>query len=204
MGPHLRQRADPTAAIAADIAFAQLAQREGQWKAFRKTAADDAVLFAPGPVPAKGWLEKQPEPAQSVAWQPHSVISSCDGTLAATFGAAQWPDGKQSEYVTVWQRKREKSRDRDSEYKWVLDSGDFVEQAPKRPEFVQTQVADCKTPPKASAAPAGGMLSRAADDGTLRYDYVAAPGGGVLTLSWWDGTEFREAYRQQLAPSAGQ
>ncbi|MFM5895161.1 MAG: hypothetical protein ACKOQM_12130, partial [Novosphingobium sp.] len=96
--------ANPSAVIAAEIAFAQLAQAKGQWTAFKETAAPDAVLFTPAMVLAQAWLRNRPNPAHAVAWQPHQVWSSCDGSLMVTTGA--WQNaGKTGWFTTVWQRQ---------------------------------------------------------------------------------------------------
>src|SRR3546814_15677912 len=55
--------ANPSAFIAAEIRFAQRAQEEGQWTAFRETAHPDAVMFVPERVKAQDWLKSQKDPA---------------------------------------------------------------------------------------------------------------------------------------------
>src|SRR3546814_5917844 len=62
--------ANPSAFIAAELAFARLAQDKGQWTAFRETAAADAVMFMPQRVLARDWLKGRADPAQAVTWQP--------------------------------------------------------------------------------------------------------------------------------------
>ena len=84
-GPPGRARnsyADPSAVIAAELAFARLAQEKGQWTAFAATAANDAVMFQPQMVLAQQWLKGRANPPVAVKWQPHQVWSSCDGSLA--------------------------------------------------------------------------------------------------------------------------
>ena len=79
--------ANPSAVIAAEVAFAQLAQAKGQWTAFRTTATKDAVMFVPQMAYAQAFLNGRADPAAAVKWQPHQVWSSCDGSLAVTRGA---------------------------------------------------------------------------------------------------------------------
>src|SRR3546814_15805277 len=62
--------ANPRAFISAALAFARQARDQGQWTAFRETAADDAVMFMPQRVLAHHWLNGKPDPAQAVPWQP--------------------------------------------------------------------------------------------------------------------------------------
>ena len=85
--------ANPGAVIAAELAFAKLAQVKGQWTAFRSTATKDAVMFVPQMVYAQAFLKDKADPASAVKWQPHQVWSSCDGTLAVTRGGWQRADG---------------------------------------------------------------------------------------------------------------
>lgn len=159
--------ADPSAVIATELAFARLAQEKGQWTAFAKYAADDAVMFVPGPVKAKDWLKKQQDPAKAVTWQPYQVWSSCDGTLAVTKGAWQKPDGSAGYFTTVWERRGQRDG-----YKWVLDQGDTLATPLDAPEFVQAKVADCARGRSGEVAAA-----KASNDGTLRYQWTVAEGG---------------------------
>jgi hypothetical protein len=97
--------ANPSAFIAAEIRFAQLAQEKGQWTAFRETAHPDAVMFVPERVRAQDWLKSQTDPAEAVKWQPHAVYVSCDGNSGATTGA--WQKGSANGYfTTVWARDK--------------------------------------------------------------------------------------------------
>ena len=108
-GPRDREefRANPSAVIAAELAFARLAQEKGQWTAFLETSTEEAVMFVPQPVNARQWLRGRANPPQAVRWQPHQVWSSCDGTLAVTKGAWQRPDGTVGYFTTIWERQRD-------------------------------------------------------------------------------------------------
>ena len=175
--------ANPSAVIAAEVAFSQLAQAKGQWTAFRSTAAKDAVMFAPQMTYAAAFLKDQTDPAAAVKWQPHQVWSSCDGTLAVTRGAWQSPAGASGYFTTVWQRQK------DGKYKWVLDQNEALPFPMDPPEMIAAKVADC---------PAGYRPERAAKpkdfkgtlpaldparrtgrslDGTLGWDVTVSPTG---------------------------
>ena len=174
-GPRLS--ANPSAAIAAEFAFARLAQDKGQWTAFRATAAEDAVMFAPQMVRAKDWLKGRADPPVAVRWQPHRVWSSCDGSLAITQGAWQRP-GSVGYFTTVWQRQR------DGGYKWVFDHGDTLAEAQAAPEMIAAKVADCpprrpRKPPVARVPKPFDPAAREgrSDDGTLVWTVTAEPGG---------------------------
>lgn len=182
----LGETAQPSAVIAAELAFAREAQTRGQWTAFARTAADDAIMFVPDKVDAKTWLRGRANPAQAVRWQPHEVWSSCDGSLAITRGAAQWPDGRHGDFLTVWQRQR------DGGYRWTVDVGQFRAAALPAPEFVQTRVATCRpTPPTAATGRETPVVAEGQSrDGTLRYEIVQPANGVVVRAVLWDGAAF--------------
>jgi len=130
--------ADPSSILAAEIAFVQLARKEGQWTAFRKTSDEDAVMFVPGIVNAQAWLKKQKDPAQSVTWAPDRIFVSCDASYAVSLGQAAWPDGRKSRFVTMWRRQANGS------YKWMLDWGSNAPVTQSDDiSMVDGKVADC-------------------------------------------------------------
>ena len=139
--------ADPSAVVAAEVAFAQLAQAKGQWTAFRATATKDAVMFVPQMAYAQAFLNGKADPAAAVKWQPHQIWSSCDGSLAVTRGAWQRPDGSTGYFTTVWQRQK------NLQYKWVLDQGEALPMPLDEPEMIAAKVADCPTGYRPERAP---------------------------------------------------
>lgn len=173
--------ANPSAAIAAEIAFAQQARDKGQWTAFRNTATKDAVMFVPQMVLAQDYLKDKADPAVSVQWQPHQVWSSCDGSIAVTRGAWQ-RENATGWFTTIWQRQKK------GEYKWIMDQGDELPMALEAPDLIVAKVADC--PPNYR----GGRQKRKdvkgkvqlgdpalrtgrSDDGTLTWEVRVAPDG---------------------------
>lgn len=145
--PRRRGYANPSAAIAAEIAFARLAQEKGQWTAFIATSTPDAEMFVPQRVVAQTWLKRRPNPPRALTWQPHAVWSSCDGAIAVTQGAwqgAAGPDGKPKVgmFVTVWQRQLKKGG-----YRWVLNIGTDLDAPLETPEALPALVAGCDGPP---------------------------------------------------------
>ena len=189
--------ADPSAVVAAELAFARAAQEKGQWTAFADFATDDAVMFVPQPVNAKDWLRQQANPAQAVRWQPHQVWSSCDGTLAVTKGAWQRPDGSTGYFTTVWERQR------DGNYKWVMDQGDVLAQPLAAPEFVGASVADCAAPsgmPPGEVAATGQTFGGTSRDGTFHWEVLAqADGTRLVHARYWDGKFWSYAVRERVA-----
>lgn len=139
----------PSDLVSAEMAFNRLAQEKGQWTAFRETAAQDAVMFVPEMVEAQSWLKGRANPAQSVRWQAYNVFMSCDGTLGATTGAAQWPDGKQGYFISVWRRsdKARGTADILKQWSWVADAGGPLATPLTAPESIETRIASCKGAP---------------------------------------------------------
>jgi hypothetical protein len=181
-GPRLRPVADPSAVIAAEIAFSRMAQEKGQWTAFRETAAKGAEMFVPDRVLAQDWLKGRADPPIPVRWQPTEVWSSCDGSYAVTRGAWQRP-GSVGSFVTVWQRQNDRG------YKWVLDMSLADEAAVASSDTVTAQVADCqrgkREGPQSQPVPlqdATGGRSGKSDDGTLGWSARSDKGARSFTL----------------------
>lgn len=205
--------ADPSAVVAAEVAFARLAQDKGQWTAFAATAAPDAVMFEPQMVYAHTWLKGRANPAAAVRWQPQSVWSSCDGTLMVSHGA--WQGAKATGYfTTIWQRQR------DGRYKWILDHGDTVKEPMAAPEMISAQIADCparsRRPPMAPhgeaasgarkgnsrGLPALDPARRAgqSDDGSLRWAVSVDPTGARnLSIDWKKDGEDKPALIEEVS-----
>lgn len=184
-GPNPRDRyarlltptANPSKVVAAELAFARAAQEKGQWTAFREFATDDAVMFVPEPVNAREWLKKQADPAEAVKWQPHEVWSSCDGSVAVTKGAWQRPNGTFGYFTTVWQRQK------DGEYKWVLDQGDVLAEPLIAPEFIQTGIADCAANHPIKVRTEHTRLSGTSEDASLNWTTnVSADGARTFVV----------------------
>jgi hypothetical protein len=194
--------ANPSAIIAADIAFNQLAQQKGQWTAFRETAAKDAVMFVPQPVVASEWLKGKADPAASVKWQPHKAYMSCDGKTGVTTGAWQRPDGSTGYFTTVWEFVETNDRG-DGEWKWVLDHGDTltVPRVPK--EMIETKVASCKgRAPATLVAPAEGAKMKIgyARDQSLSYSWIVHPNGArTIEIKLWNGEASETVLTDQVA-----
>lgn len=190
----LKPVANPSAVVAAELAFARLAQDKGQWAAFRATAADGAEMFVPHRVKAADWLKGRAEPAIAVKWQPHAVWSSCDGSYAVTRGNWESPNASGT-FATIWQRQK------NGEHKWVGDMSLTSEGPMPPPEMIAARVADCKTRPVAPIAEQplnnGDYVPGASADGTLRWSTSVAPDGArSVTVSLWNGTAFEPVLRQ--------
>lgn len=188
--------ANPSAFIAAEIAFARLAQEKGQWTAFRETAHPDAVMFVPGRVKARDWLKTQTDPAEAVKWQPHAVYVSCDGNAGATTGA--WQKGPANGYfTTVW------LRDDKGRISWVLDHGDTLADPRPAPDFIASKLAACGSRPAVSIEAEGedeDMAVSLAPDQTLSWtSIVRTDGSRRIAVRLWDGKEMATVIDDRIA-----
>lgn len=194
----VRDATNPSALVAAEIAFNRMAQQEGQWTAFRKFAAEDAVMFVPEAVNAADWLKGRVDPPRSVVWQPHAVWMSCDGTLGATKGAWQRPDGSTGYFTTVWQRQK------GGTYKWVMDQGDALPVPLKAPEMLSATIAHCRSKPADRPVPqwiGGEVRGGVSTDGTLAWQvWVRADKSRHVSIGFWDGSQWQIAIDAMIGP----
>lgn len=188
--------ANPSAYIAAEIAFARLAQDKGQWTAFRETSAADAVMFVPERVNAREWLRSKKDPATSVRWQAHAVYVSCDGNAGATTGA--WQNGPaQGYFTTVWRRDPMRG-----DLRWVLDHGDTLETPREAPDFIESKQAVCGSRPTAAqpAETGGDTAVGLSSDQTLAWTSTVRPDGSRrVTVQMWDGSAMAPVIDDQVA-----
>ena len=191
--------ANPSAFIAAEIAFSRLAQEKGQWTAFRETSGPEAVLFVPQRVKARDWLKSQKDPAEAMKWQPHAVYTSCDGNVGVTTGA--WQKGSENGYFTsVWLRDPKKGK-----LAWTLDHGDTLAAPREAPDFIASKQAVCGSRP-AVQIEAGGegddMAVGLSPDQTLSWtSTVRADKSRRVTIRIWDGKEMATVIDDQVAAS---
>jgi hypothetical protein len=155
----------------AERAFAAAAQTQGQWAAFRRFAAPDAIMVTSEIVEAHPFLAKLKEPAAALKWAPERTVTSCDGKLAFSTGPWQAADGKTGgRYMTIWQRQA------DGGWKWVYDGGTSEPTVKQLPSASRDVTASCKLP--TAALPKGGQeRAGASPDGTLRWRLDPGPIG---------------------------
>ena len=199
-GRPVARSASPGKVVAAEIAFARLAQSKGQWTAFRETAAEDAVMFVPQLVKARDWLKRQKNPARAVSWRPHQVWLSCDGSLAVSYGAWQGEAGSHGYFTTVWERQQ------DGGYKWVMDQGDALNEPLEDPEMIGSSIAACAgAPAKAPAeAVSAGARAGTSKDRTLAWSVQLDPQcGRTVTIGILRGSgEMEAVLNKRVAPPA--
>lgn len=202
-GPDPRKRplaANPSAFIAAELAFARLAQEKGQWTAFRETAAPDAVMFVPQRVKARDWLKTQKDPAEAVKWQPHAVYVSCDGNAGVTTGA--WQKGPANGYfTTAWVRDPMSGK-----INWVLDHGDGLAAPLAAPDFIESTQAKCSSRPAVPIEDAGegdDMAVGLSKDQTLSWTSTVHPDRSrTVIVRLWDGKTMKTVIDNRVAAPA--
>jgi len=108
--------------------FSKMAEEQNARDAFLAFIADDGLLFRPGAVNGKKWLQEHPVPPSDknplLAWQPAFAGMSASGDMGFTTGPwelkADRNDEKPSGYghfVTVWKKQA------DGTWKFVVDLG---------------------------------------------------------------------------------
>ncbi len=177
--------ANPSAIIAAELAFNRLAQDKGMVAAFRETAHKEAVMFVPQRVRALDWL-RTGTLGSGISWVPHAVYASCDGSAGATTGAWTGPNGRFGFFTTVWLRTR------DGSFKRVLDHGAPLSGSPREaPEFIDGRQAACGTRPAVAietGAEGDDLAIGLAADQTLSWRSLVRPDGSRrVTVRMWDG-----------------
>lgn len=208
--------ANSSAILVTEIAFGRLAKQEGQWTAFRETAADDSVMFVAQPVLAQDWLKGRTDPPAALSWQPQSLFMACDGRTGASTGAAQYSGGQPGYYTTVWQNL-EKPRAKRPKWRWALNHWSTLAEPRKGDEMIASRTAVCTGDPKAALGdiPLGPLPkdtdpiapqasgARASADGTMvwRWD-VRSDGARTVTIELWNGSAFDTVVRDEVAGGA--
>jgi hypothetical protein len=186
--------------VDAERAFVADAQKLGQWTAFRKWSAEDALMFTPQPVNAHAFLKDRKDPPVPVFWWPGRSYVSCDGSFAVNTGpwVREW--GKSVGYfTTVWRREGDS-------WRWIYDAGDSLEVPRAEGGDVQPEKAVCPganpiPPPPQPEMPAGVKFGKGSSkDGTLNWFWAVEPSGKrSFTASLWDGREHRIVVRDEVA-----
>lgn len=203
--------ANPSAIIAAEIAFNRLAQEKGFRAAQKETGAKDAIVFVPEPTLLADALKQDHGPEITPKWQPHKAFMSCDGKTGVTTGAWQLADGKTGYFTTVWQWQEKGKRPQNAppsfigkgEWKWVVDHGDALTAPIAAPELIETRIASCKGQPSAplSAPPEGAKMKMGLSrDQSLNYTWVVMPNGSrSVVVRLWNGTGFDTIIADRVA-----
>ena len=183
--------AAPVSAIDAERAFAADAQKNGQWTAFRKYAADDALMFVPEKVNAQSWLAGRTDPPASVFWWPGRSYVSCDGSVAVNTGPWVRGYGKAVGYfTTVWVRQA------DGAWKWIYDGGDAEKFARGEGGDISPFIASCKGKPS-GVTQATGQHSK---DQTLAWlVHIGPRGQRRVRVYQWNGARYQMVIEDRVA-----
>lgn len=120
---------DPPAAVVVDLAaeraaladaeraFSRLSRQQGMRAAFLAFLAADAVIFRPGPVAGRPFVEARPSPPIELTWRPLYVEVAAAGDLGFTTGPYEIRDANPADrspkqrgyYVTVWRKQADGS-----------------------------------------------------------------------------------------------
>jgi len=114
--------------VKTEQAFSKMAEEKNARDAFMEFIADDGLLFRPGAVNGKKWMQEHPVPPSDknplLAWQPAFAGISVSGDIGFTTGPWEFKadrgDEKPSGYgdfVTVWKKQA------DGSWKFVVDLG---------------------------------------------------------------------------------
>ena len=170
-------------ALDAERAFAVAAQKDGQWTAFRRFAADDATMFVPQPTNAQAWLKDRKDPPRAIAWWPTASFVSCDGASAVNTRGWRRPDGNVGYFSTVWERGTTGA------WQWRVDGGDALKRA--RSRRTTSRRASCRPDPTTVAAVRyrdGETGEGMSADRTLAWRWHVAPDGARSFDAWmWNG-----------------
>jgi len=113
-----------TSLVEAERAFAAASLARGTRAAFLEFLAEDSILFRPGPVPGKKWIEDHPAPSTLLTWEPAFADVAQSGDLGYTTGPweirSTGPKDQPTAYghfVSIWKRQT------DGIWKVVVDLG---------------------------------------------------------------------------------
>ncbi len=152
-------------------AFSRTATEKGVRDSFLAFIADDGILYRPGPVNGKQWLEPRPARPGLLTWQPAFADISAAGDMGLTTGpwefreksAADQPVGF-GQFVTIWRRQG------DGSWKFAIDIGISHEKPAaaavewKMPaSMAKVHRVAVKTTPAAVAAARTALLTRDSD-----------------------------------------
>jgi len=188
----------PQTAADAERAFASAAQAGGQWTAFRRTATEDAVMFAPQPVKTQQFLKDRKDPPAALMWWAADSYVSCDGALAVNTGPWIGSKGDAFGYFsTVWQRQP------DGGWKWTMDGGDGLTTPRPAGDKPKIRRGSCKGNPSTVAAVRyrdGERGEGQSEDRTLAWRWHVAPDGARSFDVWlWDGRTMKPVITDRIA-----
>lgn len=179
--------------VNAERGFASMAAERGTQEAFLANLADDAVVFRPGPVAAKPWVEAHPFAAGALlSWGPIEAEIAGSGDLGYTTGPWEYrPKGASDDpvafgfYVTLWKKQA------DGAWKAVLDTGTSTEK-PDKPFDPWKAPMHLRTPVKPMSADEARKGIEAADREFARLYAAKGPAKALDAFLADDGRYHRD------------
>lgn len=171
----------PAAPIeAAERAFAADGLTYGIRGSFLRHMADDAIMFAPGPVNAKALYEGRPATNEpKLEWWPQHVVIARSGDLGLSTGPAQVNGKRRGYYATIWRKGA------GGEWKWIYDGG---------------AAADASlAPPQETPAHKGPVSPIGAKSQAIGFEEAKAAEAALIARA---ATDAPNAYRKAFAPDA--
>jgi ketosteroid isomerase-like protein len=188
-------------------AFSQMSRQQGLRAAFLAYLAEDAVIFRPGPVPGRAFVEARPSPPIELTWRPVQVEVATSGDLGYTTGPyearstdpAKSAQTEHGYFVTVWRRQA------DGAWKAVVDVG--VEAPPAGADATESGelghghagTGEPGRPGSASSADAA-LRSLLAAESAFAGDAIAHGARAAYLAAAADGARF---YRAGAPPAVG-
>lgn len=181
------QAQTPAAQVeAAERAFAADGLALGVRDSFLKHMADDAIMFAPGPVSAKALFEKRPSSTSPrLEWWPRRVVAARSGDLALSVGPSVVNGKRGGYFATIWRREP------NGGWKWIYDGGAAADASqapgPEAPTMLDAPAASGERSPALAfdkVRAAESALAQAADT-----DAAAAYRGALAADAWMLGPE---------------
>ncbi len=179
----------PQNPLEAERAFVADAKAIGQWTAFRKWAASDAI-FLPPEGTVHDALKDAKDPPVAVDWWPTASFLSCDGKVGANTGGALWPGGRHSYFSTIWARQP------GGEWRYKLDHGEDLTEPRVRPggDGPAIRRASCDNKPRGLIQPrvkGTRQGSGTSPDKTLGWSWTVEGDGAVrFFVHLWTGTTY--------------
>ena len=148
----------PTDLVRTELAFQRTTRDSGIATALDRFATGDAAFRGLTGGTRAGFLAAVGSAPQ---WSPHYVAMACDGSLGFSGGRIV-AGAEVLEYASIWERRGEEYR---ATLYALYDVLDGTKSADVRPDFVNTEIADCEGVVELAA---GGAQGRSTD-GTLGW-----------------------------------
>ena len=127
-GQARNQTKELNALVENERAFSRMSEEQGIRESFTEFIADDGILFRPGPVTGKKWMQEHPLPPSDkrpvLTWQPNFAGISRAGDMGYTTGPWQYKSDRKDakpaafgDFMTVWKKQA------DGRWKFAIDLG---------------------------------------------------------------------------------